>query len=180
MIQTDWQVRIAHLLHGWMSVEAIAGQILASKDEGLTLSGGEPFEQAGALAELCVRLRAARPWSFMAYTGLRWEEFRERDDVQRLLGQLDVLIDGPFIRAQRADLRWRASRNQRILLLSARHADDPWRSEPDRSAGIEVHVSPEGQVFWAGVPPTGGALSGLRRRLVRHGVRLHPTQEVWS
>ena len=83
---------------------------------GVTLSGGEPFSQAGGLAELCQLLRPAG-YEIAAYTGYTFEQLLEGTDEQKeLLSLTDVLIDGPFILAQRSlELNFRGSANQRVL-----------------------------------------------------------------
>ena len=55
------------------------------------------------------------------YTGYTWEELlaMQQPEVDRLLAQTDILIDGPF-RAEEKDLtlRFRGSRNQRVIDLN--------------------------------------------------------------
>ena len=86
---------------------------------GITLSGGEPFCQARACAELA---RAAKRMGLnvWAYTGYTFEQlaagFEEHPDWRELLEEIDVLIDGRFVLAQRSlECKWRGSTNQRIL-----------------------------------------------------------------
>lgn len=84
--------------------------------EGITLTGGEPFQQPRA----CVALASAahqRGLSVWAYTGYTLEELVHLDyDKILLLLSVDVLVDGPFILSQRSlDLPWRGSRNQRVI-----------------------------------------------------------------
>ena len=83
---------------------------------GVTLSGGEPFAQAEALVPLC-RLLRADGYEIAAFTGYTFEKLLAGTDAQReLLSLVDVLIDGPFILAERSlELNFRGSRNQRVL-----------------------------------------------------------------
>lgn len=84
---------------------------------GITFSGGEPFLQPAPLTELA---QAAHKlgldvWS---YTGFTLEELEKRTDVQQLLNEVDVLVDGPYVEALRdLTLRFRGSSNQRIIDL---------------------------------------------------------------
>ena len=58
----------------------------------------------------------------MAYSGYTFEQLMELPDpfVQKLLSQLDLLVDGPFIEAERnIELRFRGSANQRVLDVPA-------------------------------------------------------------
>lgn len=83
---------------------------------GVTFSGGEPFCQPRPLAALARRLKAGG-YEVAAYSGYTFEQLLAGTPEQRtLLGELDVLVDGPFILERRnLDLRFRGSANQRIL-----------------------------------------------------------------
>lgn len=88
---------------------------------GVTLSGGEPFEQAEACAEVARRAHQHR-LNVWTYTGYTYERLLERAKgepaVQALLTQTDVLVDGPFLLAERSlDLLYCGSRNQRLIDL---------------------------------------------------------------
>ena len=88
--------------------------------KGITLSGGEPFAQAGDEMLEFVRLCRAAGFEVAAYTGYTFEQLfaMEDPDVQKLLGLLDILVDGRFVEAERSlSLRFRGSRNQRIIDL---------------------------------------------------------------
>lgn len=91
---------------------------------GVTFSGGEPFLQGGAFAALARALRA-RGYDIVTYTGYVYEDLLVMDDprVKALLAVTDILIDGPFILAEKdLTLPFRGSRNQRIIDLRAKRA----------------------------------------------------------
>jgi anaerobic ribonucleoside-triphosphate reductase activating protein len=84
---------------------------------GITLSGGDPFTQAGPCAALAEQIRALG-LSVITYTGYRWEDLlaANRPGWRRLIEATDVLVDGPFIQAQKdIGLRFRGSANQRLI-----------------------------------------------------------------
>ena len=86
---------------------------------GITFSGGEPFCQAGALAELGRMIRQSGG-TVITYTGYIYEDLLEmaKEDpaVSDLLSVTDWLIDGPYVEELRSlDLEYRGSSNQRIL-----------------------------------------------------------------
>ncbi len=96
----------------------ISGNPLLS---GVTFSGGEPFCQAKALIPLALALRGMGK-HIMAYSGYTWEQLTQQgdDDMRALLELCDVLVDGPYIEAQRdLTLRFRGSRNQRLIDVPA-------------------------------------------------------------
>ena len=83
---------------------------------GVTFSGGEPFAQAEGFAKLAQLLKA-RGYEVASYSGYTFEQLINGTDAQKeLLQSIDVLIDGPFIMAQRSlEVPFRGSRNQRII-----------------------------------------------------------------
>ena len=92
---------------------------------GLTVLGGEPFEpeNQGAVLRLLRRVKEEYPhksiWVFSGYLFDRdilsgklgdWEITKE------YLSYIDVLVDGPFVEAQKnLSLRFRGSENQRLI-----------------------------------------------------------------
>lgn len=84
---------------------------------GVTFSGGEPFLQAEALLPLAQKIKAAG-LEIAIYTGYTFEELLCQPQAVALMAEADVLVDGPFLQEQRSlELRFRGSRNQRILNL---------------------------------------------------------------
>lgn len=84
---------------------------------GVTLSGGDPFFQAEGFATLAARLKD-RGYEVASWTGFRWEQLMtDGTPAQRsLLESLDILVDGPFVLAERdIDLRFRGCASKRIL-----------------------------------------------------------------
>jgi anaerobic ribonucleoside-triphosphate reductase activating protein len=85
--------------------------------KGVTFSGGEPFCQPAPLAELG-RMVHERGLDVVTFTGFLYEDLLAKQDeaVNALLAQTDVLIDGPFLLAEKdLTLRFRGSRNQRLI-----------------------------------------------------------------
>ena len=85
--------------------------------DGLTLSGGEPFlqtEDCAALARLA-RERGLNVWTYTGYTYERLLE-GELPGALALLEQTDVLVDGPFLLAEKSyEALFRGSANQRLI-----------------------------------------------------------------
>lgn len=85
--------------------------------DGLTLSGGEPFAQIEPCACLARGARALG-LNVWVYSGYTFEALLKRPEAEELLRACDVLVDGPFLLAQRTlELRFRGSRNQRLIDL---------------------------------------------------------------
>ena len=87
--------------------------------DGVTFSGGEPFCQAEALAELGREIKSLG-MNIVTYTGYTFEQLwsgkNEQNHWGDLLAVTDYLIDGPFIQAQRDwEIKFRGSSNQRYI-----------------------------------------------------------------
>ena len=83
---------------------------------GVTFSGGEPFAQAEGFRELARALKG-EGYEVASYTGYTFEQLVSGTPEQKaLLEEIDVLIDGPFLLAEKSlEISFRGSRNQRIL-----------------------------------------------------------------
>lgn len=88
---------------------------------GISFSGGEPFAQAVALAELASRVQA-RGKTVVCWTGYRLEQLQSGQvpGSTDLLQHIDLLIDGLFIQQQTDKLVLRGSRNQQLYFISGR------------------------------------------------------------
>lgn len=103
-----------------VSVAELTDRILRIEGlDGVTYSGGEPFEQAAPLAELSRRLREHR-LSVAAYSGYRLDALMATDRFRVLLEQLDLLIDGEYRQELPGPYRWHGSANQQIHALTPR------------------------------------------------------------
>lgn len=116
--------------------------------EGITLTGGEPFEQAEALAELAMHIRRAG-LSVMAFTGFKLEELCQPEQ-RALLNLCDIVVAGRYVQALRTEyLTWRGSSNQTVHILS-KHYD---ASVMDETDVCEVHINATGEMIVTGFPP---------------------------
>jgi anaerobic ribonucleoside-triphosphate reductase activating protein len=88
---------------------------------GVTFSGGDPMYQPEGFAELARAIRSRTPQKdIWCYTGFTYEQLLTNPRQLALLQLVDVLVDGPFLKAQRDEtLVFRGSRNQRIIDVQA-------------------------------------------------------------
>ncbi len=116
-------------------------RVRRGKIDGVSILGGEPTEQPEALGAL---LRGAQGLglSTVVFTGRTYERLLTDSSCTELLAHTDLLIDGPFLEAQKdLALHWRGSRNQRLLRLSNRFTSEDL--EPQAANG-EIVLSPGG------------------------------------
>ena len=137
------------------SPEEMAEWILSQNAEGLTLSGGEPFLQAGPLAETLRLVREKRDLGVIVYTGYTLEELQaaseEDPGVKDLLGFTDLLIDGPYVREKDVNQPYVGSSNQRLLLLTGRYAGEMDYYTSAEGRKVEIRLSEE-RTLLVGVP----------------------------
>lgn len=111
-------------------VDALVTRILDVPDiEGLSVLGGEPFEQPAALAELCARVKAAGR-SVMIYSGYTLAELtaKQSADVDALLSHIDLLVDGRYEQDKpERRRRWLGSTNQTMHFFTPRYSPDDAR-----------------------------------------------------
>lgn len=128
----------------WLEIKSVGGL------EGVTFTGGEPFDQAGALAVLGQRARTAK-LSLVVFTGydLAW---LTRPEHHALLAVTDLLVAGPYQReAPAAGIPLLGSTNQKTHFLSARYN----RADLDSIAPAEILLHHDGSLIYTGFPPPG-------------------------
>ena len=116
--------------------------------EGVTLLGGEPFDQPAPLAAFA---RGARGLglSVMTFTGYRIEELAGPSQ-RELVAATDLLVDGRYeAELPELDRRWVGSTNQRFHFLTGRYAPGIERC-PRRD--VEVRLGPDGRMSINGWP----------------------------
>jgi anaerobic ribonucleoside-triphosphate reductase activating protein len=132
--------------------EDLAGQLVTPDVEGITILGGEPFEQAAACARLAAHARGLGA-SVVTYSGYTWSLLRRSTlpEVQALLAASDLLIAGPYVEARRNNgVGWHGSTNQQVVFMTNRY--DPSIFD-DISAVPVVEVWADGTTMaWSGIP----------------------------
>ena len=99
-----------------MTTEEIMRVIVADPYANVTFSGGDPMYQPEGFAELARAIHERTEKDIWCYTGFTFEQLLGNPRQRALLEQIDVLVDGPFVKALRNDeLIFRGSSNQRII-----------------------------------------------------------------
>jgi anaerobic ribonucleoside-triphosphate reductase activating protein len=164
----------------FIEMEVLVGGINAwlREADGVTISGGEPFDQPQALACLIEQIRAVHAGDILVYSGYSLE--RIASEFPDVVEMTDVLISDPFVAGAAQTRVWRGSGNQRITLLSPlardRYASDinerPW--PPDRRLDLMID---ENEMWMAGIPKPGD-LEKLRDKLALAGYSSQSSQEA--
>lgn len=103
-----------------VSVEDIMKRIMKNKPllDGVTISGGDPFEQIDGLTELLVALKKEGMDTWV-YTGRTKEQLEKDERNKKALSLINTLVDGPFVEEMKTTHEpYVGSANQRILKLN--------------------------------------------------------------
>jgi anaerobic ribonucleoside-triphosphate reductase activating protein len=140
--------------------------------DGITISGGEPFDQTDGLLELLAGIRTCFKGDVLVYSGYEFEALQVRHAAA--LGLVDALISEPFDEAQPTDAPLRGSANQRLHLLSALGAErfaGVDSADQKGPALLDLVAEEDGSVWIAGVPRRGD-LGLLADHLAEQGISI--------
>lgn len=139
------------------NVEELATMLVTNKNiEGITILGGEPFDQAEAIATLIKQIREKSKLSIMLFTGYT-KEYLEKNNpfYEEIISLVDILIEGPYIKSKTDFSReWIGSTNQKIHFLTDtyQHLKDKIYKNPNDHK-IEIRLSKGGSVNINGMLP---------------------------
>jgi anaerobic ribonucleoside-triphosphate reductase activating protein len=160
---------------GWL--ESLPGPV-----DGVTISGGEPFEQPAALAAL---LRGIREWrgptemDVLVYSGFAFSRLARSARTSELLAWCDAVVTGPYVERLGDGGPLMGSANQRLVALTDlghRRYDDVRATERPRIQ-VSIDAGPGGRrIYYIGIPRRGD-MDRLNSTLERAGV--HPGDVSW-
>jgi anaerobic ribonucleoside-triphosphate reductase activating protein len=134
-----------------VSAEEIVLGAMSSRDEGLTLLGGEPLDQLTEVTRLA-SLAQSSGLGVICFTGHELASLERDENFGQLSQQIDVLVDGPY----RADIPELSrslvgSANQRFIFFTDRYTESDFTSLSNR---LELEISSDGTVSAAGFART--------------------------
>lgn len=149
-----------------ISIDELYSQIVSlTKIEGITISGGEPLEQAAALGEFLKKIRASTKLSLILFTGYEWREIesiisnngstgknrlsRDSNAVKLILDTVDVVIAGRFILSKRLRKNLRGSSNKTFHFLTPRYSMKDFENIPES----EIVITSSGELVISGINP---------------------------
>lgn len=121
----------------------------AAPIDGITLTGGEPLQQAAGVVQLLRRVRTETSWSVILFTGYSLEETRCLPRAEEVLDAIDVLIAGRFEQDQHLGRGLRGSANKTVHLLTPRYT----LAELDTVPPVEVLIGTDGTIALSGIHP---------------------------
>ncbi|MBG6028316.1 4Fe-4S cluster-binding domain-containing protein [Proteus columbae] len=156
------------------TVDAIIQQIQPwfSFADGITISGGEPFEQPEALYALLTALRQQFSGDIFIYSGYHWNEIEPQ--VTKMSGLIDALMSGRYQVENTQSLMLRGSDNQQLHCLTAMgrarfSAFD--RSVTEEDKVLDLSLDNQGRIYLTGIPQKGD-MARLREVLAQQDAQL--------
>ena len=145
------------------------------KFDGVTISGGEPFDQPEALLALLEALLQWRAgdgpdFDILCYSGYPLTKLEQRHDG--LLGKLDAIIAEPYVDSLPLTHLWRGSANQHLVMLSERGRERyrAFVDAPADSLGKRIQATASGgRVFYIGIPARGD-MPAMEKACAERGV----------
>lgn len=167
---------------GWTSVQAVLeslGEWVTDAD-GVTVSGGEPFDQPEALKELLVGLRAwmRRDTDVLIYSGYHYEKLEPILDG--LVDLYDAIITDPYDVSSSQTLALRGSDNQRLSFgtdLGRRRFAAFERRRDDADRRLDIMFDADGSAWLAGIPVRHDLLR-LRTLLEADGTSITISEDI--
>ena len=148
----------------------------AGKFDGVTISGGEPFDQPAALSALLdalVRWRTedGPDFDILCYSGYPLTRLKSRHD--RLLRKLDAIIPEPYVDTLPLTHVWRGSANQKLVALSDRGREryGEYLDAPADSFGKRIQAAVSGNRVWYIGIPGRGDMAALEQSCSERGVK---------
>lgn len=132
--------------------DRLAEHMVEGELEGISILGGEPFEQAAACARLARRARDLGA-SVVTYSGYMAASLRTSTlpEVHALLAATDLLIAGPYVARHGNNGRgWHGSTNQELVFLTSRY-NEGIRAQFDVLEVVELRTDGTA-VDWTGIP----------------------------
>lgn len=144
--------------------------------DGITISGGEPFDQPRALGDLLDALASwraslASAFDILCYSGYRLEKLKQ--EHARLLARIDALMCDPYVESLPTERAWRGSDNQRLVPLSAL-GEERYAPHVDARATApkRFQVVADGKHIWFVGIPQRGDLAKIESACAERGVSI--------
>lgn len=123
--------------------------------EGITILGGEPFDQSEALMALIKSVKKQSDLSIMLFSGYTKDslEAKKSIDITSILSLVDIFIEGPYVKEYTDFSRqWVGSSNQKIHFLSNRYQGFDINRQ-SKNYDVEVRISKDGYISINGMLP---------------------------
>lgn len=144
--------------------------LLISKGfEGITITGGEPFEQYEQLISFLHLIKKKTTLSVQCFTGYYLHELYELFPDRLFLNYIDFIVDGRYIESIHENRNIRGSSNQTVYqirdkvpeIITSNSAATKW----------SINVDENNMIYMAGIPKK-DELEGISKEMLKNGFKL--------
>lgn len=155
----------------YVNVAQLASWIIATacKFDGITITGGEPFDQYEALIAFCAFLKHKTTLDIYCFSGYQLDELQERHPDLLFSQYLDYLMDGRYLRNRHDNGNARGSSNQRLYRFL--HGQPVLQKELFAGDRWSLAVSNENDIYMSGIPRQ-GELEDIEKKFKMIGINL--------
>lgn len=126
----------SHYRNDLISVDVLINMVRESGCSGVTITGGDPFEQSKELLYLLMGLgELDLVDGVIVFSGYTIDEIRANEIMSKCLDYLDVLIDGRYVESERIYNGLAGSSNQNFHIFSSKISSDSLNMDQE----IEIH-----------------------------------------
>lgn len=126
----------SHYRNDLINIEDLISSVRESGCSGVTITGGDPFEQPKELLELLIGLEELDlPRGIIVFSGYSIVEIRGDETMSKCLEYLDVLIDGRYIESERIYNGLAGSSNQNFHIFTDKISSDELNMDQE----VEIH-----------------------------------------
>ena len=127
----------SHYRNNLIDIDLLVEDIENSSATGVTISGGDPFEQPEELFYLLTKIKQlSLSDGVIVFSGYTIEEIRVREELRKSLDYIDVLIDGLYIEEKRITNGLAGSSNQEFYFLTDKISRDNILIDQE----VEIHL----------------------------------------
>ena len=135
----------------WLSIDELLSDIQQHTPtvEGISISGGEPLDQAPALAIFLQQYKQSKLGSALLFSGYSYQAITQNAQYAAVLPYLDVLISGPYQKENAIPGGFPASSNQEIILLSQVYTLVDLHTQ----VATQINITNNGEIHISGIDP---------------------------
>lgn len=142
----------------YKKIRAVLEECLQKSPDGVSILGGEPFDQPEGLLNLLKILKNLKTRNILAYSGYPYEAIKMR--FPKHFEYIDILISGPYCENISNERLWRGSDNQIISVISERakrEYDEPELNQMQHPVNrkLEIFIDEKDQIVIVGIPKRG-------------------------
>lgn len=129
--------------------DTLAMQIisLSKQIEGMSISGGEPFDQVEGLVKFTKAIRANSDLSVILFSGYTFEQIKKIPRHSEVLENIDVLIAGPFYKSKLQQKSLAGSSNKTYHFFTNVYSVSDFEVIPD----AEFIIDNKGNIVKSGI-----------------------------